>query len=63
MACPHYASCPMFAQFKLKSTLRVWTLSFCEGNYEGCARYQRSQAGQPVPPTLLPNGTLLRGKP
>lgn len=62
MACPKVAGCPLFKQFVMKSSLRIWTTNYCEGTFERCERFKRSSAGQPVAPNLLPNGRLLEAK-
>jgi hypothetical protein len=45
--------------FSLRGALRVWQANYCESAFERCARFKLSQEGKPVPPNLLPNGTLL----
>jgi len=60
MACPRTVGCPLYGQFKVKSLLQYWCIFYCESKYETCARYQLALKGEPVPPTLLPNGTYLR---
>ena len=50
----------MFAQFNLQSMLRIWQIKYCEGDYARCVRYQTAASGQPVAPSLLPNGSLLK---
>ncbi len=59
MACPHTTSCPLFSQFRMKASLRVWQDFFCNGSFGSCQRYKLSQAGTRVPPNLLPNGKTL----
>lgn len=59
MPCPHLASCPMFALFTVKESLRVWQIHYCDGRYDTCARLKLARAGQPVPRALLPNGKTL----
>ena len=59
MACPNLQGCPLFPLFRMKASLQVWQVQFCEGRYEGCERYKLSRAGQRVPPNLLPNGKSL----
>lgn len=58
-SCPRVASCPLFAQFKVKSSLKVWQAFFCEGQYDRCARYKLTVQAKPVPLNLLPNGRVL----
>lgn len=57
--CPRVATCPLFAQFKVKSSLKVWQSFFCEGTYDRCERYKLAIQGKPVALHLLPNGRLL----
>lgn len=59
-ACSHLATCPMFASFESASAGKIFKKLYCEGNFKGCARYQRSEQGMSVPATLLPNGSDLR---
>jgi hypothetical protein len=58
-SCPHLAACELFPKFQKRASLRVWQTFYCEGNYEGCARYQCSLQSLPVSPNLLPNGREL----
>jgi len=57
--CPNTARCPLFPLFAVKSLLELWKVQYCSGDFTRCERYQRSQAGQPIPPNLLPNGSEL----
>ncbi len=59
MPCAHVSTCPMYALFTVKASLRVWQIHYCEGRFEGCERLRRAKAGEGVPRDLLPNGTLL----
>ena len=59
MSCSHVRNCELFVQFALNPALDVWKDHYCEGMYLQCARYQRSNAGQSVPLTLLPNGKIV----
>ncbi len=54
--CVHAADCPLFERFKLSSVLRIWQIYYCEERFDECVRYQMDCRGEPVPPTLLPNG-------
>ena len=58
-SCARIATCPLFKQFSIKSSLKVWQSYFCEGDFDRCERWKRVAAGQPVPPQLLPNGRML----
>ncbi len=49
----------MFALFRMQSTLLVWQTRFCDGAYETCERFRRSEKCEDVAPNLLPNGTML----
>jgi hypothetical protein len=55
--CSNAESCPLFVQFTLEPSLRVWRGLYCLGNYESCARYRREVRGCAVPPHLYPNGS------
>lgn len=60
MSCSHVKNCELFVQFALNPALDVWKDHFCEGTHHSvCARYQRSNTGQAVPLTLLPNGNMV----
>lgn len=58
-SCPRISSCPLFEQFSMKSSLKVWQAYYCEGAFDRCARWKLVQANAPVPPNLLPNGRVL----
>jgi ankyrin repeat protein len=60
MACSHVTSCELFVQFALNPALDLWKAHYCEGDFERCARYTGSSAGQAIPLTLLPNGKNVR---
>lgn len=60
MACSHVTNCELFVQFALNPALDLWKAHYCEGDFAHCARYQRSNSGQSVPLTLLPNGKNVR---
>lgn len=57
--CSHANDCPLFEKFMLSSALRIWQIFYCEKRFEQCARYTKMRDGQPVRPTLLPDGTDL----
>lgn len=60
MGCSHVSSCELFPLFKLRQTLKIWQLNYCDSpKHTECARFQASAAGKSVPPTLLPNGKHL----
>lgn len=58
-SCERVNGCPMFKQFRMKSTLAVWQARYCDGDFSQCERWKRVHAGQEVPAALLPNGKLL----
>ena len=60
MACSHVTNCELFVQFALNPALDLWKAHYCEGDFSQCVRYQRSNSGQSVPLTLLPNGKNVR---
>lgn len=57
--CPQVNDCPMFGMFTLSGTLRIWQDNYCHGDFQRCERYVRSQRGEAVPKTLMPNGKTL----
>ncbi|MCG6873166.1 MAG: hypothetical protein LJE84_12825 [Gammaproteobacteria bacterium] len=57
--CPHRTTCAMYSQFQLDLSVRVWETFFCSRRYTDCARFKLTEAGSPVPLTLLPNGNHL----
>lgn len=60
--CPHMASCEMYQLFQHTGTLGAWQALYCTGQFKNCARYQKTAKNHPVPPNLMPNGTLLNIK-
>ena len=60
MACPRIDTCALFPQFVLRQNKRFWQANYCEADFELCARYQRGNAGEEVPDTLLPDGKHIR---
>lgn len=59
--CPYTPTCPMFAAFTSKATLRVWQSIYCEEQPARCERLKAFEAGAPCPDNLLPNGRLVEG--
>lgn len=57
--CSHVTSCELFPRFSLQSSLKVWQMHYCEGDYERCARFRLALAGKRPAPNLLPNGKEL----
>jgi hypothetical protein len=57
--CPRVGACPLFAQFRMKSSLAVWQSYYCEGDFERCERFKLVRQARPVPLELLPNGRML----
>lgn len=57
--CPRVGACALFAQFRMKASLRVWQAYYCEGDHERCERFKLVKQARPVPKELLPNGRLL----
>jgi hypothetical protein len=58
MACSHIPTCPLFKHFQSNATLRSWKLMYCDSDKrsQNCERFKRSEAGETVPPNMLPNG-------
>jgi hypothetical protein len=59
MVCERISGCALFKQFTLKSSLKVWSTYYCEGEPSRCERYKLVLAKAPVPANLLPNGKML----
>jgi len=57
LLCPHFAACPIFERSSAETSKYVG--QYCKGDFEECERKKRQDAGQPVPPTLLPDGGSL----
>ena len=55
--CPHFAACPIFERFSSETSKYVG--QYCKGDFEECERKKRQDAGQQVPPSLLPDGGSL----
>ena len=56
MPCSHIETCELFPELTVNGALKVWQIFYCWGDFSQCVRYQRSQEGQAIPITLLPNG-------
>lgn len=61
-ACSHLTNCPMFAAFETEATGRIFRQFYCEGKFQTCARFQKSERGESVPDLLLPNGAFLKAR-
>ncbi len=57
--CPRVGLCPLFAQFTVKASLKLWQGYYCDGGYDRCERYKLAATARPVPSNLLPNGRML----
>lgn len=59
MPCQHATTCPLFP--RLNHSLVGWKTAFCDSDEasKGCARFQLSLTGKPVPLGLLPNGKVV----
>jgi len=55
--CPHFAACPEFERFSAEISKYVG--QYCKGDFDECERKKRKDAGQQVPPSLLPDGSSL----
>jgi hypothetical protein len=56
--CSHIPNCSLYPRFSLKGALKIWQERYCNHptQHQRCVRFIRANAGEPVPPTLLPNG-------
>lgn len=59
MPCPNESACELFPLISGSGALTIWKNYFCDGNFEGCKRYQSSLNGEKIPLSLLPNGKIL----
>jgi len=59
LTCPHFALCPIFERFSTDEAKHDYISHYCEGDFETCARKKLKDAGQRVPPTMLPDGSEL----
>lgn len=59
MSCPHSTVCPLYETFRSQALLKVWKVSYCEGDFARCERFKLSCDAKPVPLTMLPNGKHL----
>lgn len=57
--CPNEPSCELFPLISRPGFLRVWQINYCEADHTRCERFRLHSIGQPVSPTLLPNGHSL----
>jgi hypothetical protein len=60
--CTNKAECALFTKFSTLSAVKIWKLLYCERDevFATCQRYRLKLRGEPVPVTLLPNGTHLK---
>ena len=57
--CEFLSKCPVWDKFK-SDIKNIWIKNYCQGSLqEKCERRQMSRTDQPIPDTLLPNGTSL----
>lgn len=54
--CEHSFGCPLFPILSKSNALEYWKRSYCEGDYQRCARFEKMSKGLLVEPNLLPNG-------
>ena len=55
--CPYFSECPIFERFSTETSKYI--SQYCKGDFEECERKKRKEAGQQVPPSLLPDGSSL----
>jgi hypothetical protein len=53
--CPHFAACPIFERSSKETSKYI--SQYCKGDFEECERKKRQDAGQQIPPSLLPDGS------
>ncbi len=59
MECPNIKTCPIYEQFKTEALKNMYIRMYCMGKFDNCKRKQIKDLGQPVPPSLLPDGKEL----
>lgn len=61
MPCPKTEHCPLYPEFKLELSLRIWQTRYCltDADYETCARYEMAESGTKLDPRMPPNGEFL----
>ena len=59
--CTHKDDCPLFEQFQMEASLKIWMLLYCdtEEKFKSCARFEAALKGTVISPSLLPNGEEL----
>ncbi|MFZ5917574.1 MAG: methyl-accepting chemotaxis protein [Chloroflexota bacterium] len=55
--CPNLAACPVFANLYSVATDASYIDRYCMSDYVACSRKRLKDAGEPVPLTLLPDGS------
>jgi len=55
--CPYLTTCPLFTNYPTE--VPKYISQYCNGNFAACERQKRREAGQQVPPTLLPDGQYM----
>jgi len=55
LLCPRFAACPIFEHSS--PGMSKYISQYCKGDFEECERKKRKDAGQPVSPLLLPDGS------
>lgn len=57
--CPNMGDCTIFPLLSMSGTLKTWQERYCDGGFDTCERFKRTQRGLPVAPDLMPNGVKL----
>jgi methyl-accepting chemotaxis protein len=55
--CPDFATCLMLERLFANEADQIYVTRYCAGAFETCERRKRKEAGQTVPPMLLPDGS------
>lgn len=56
--CSNMATCKIYNDLK-SGVLAEYIRNYCVGDFQVCERYKLKATGQPVPPNLLPDGSVL----
>ena len=57
--CEFIDGCPLYAQFKNQNSKKTFSILYCEGQHENCARKKIRLTGEKPPDDLLPTGKRL----
>ncbi len=59
LICPNLTVCSIFEHLIAEDAEHNYIQHYCKGDFEACQRKQIQDAGEPVPPSMLPDGSEL----